>query len=112
LLSRIWLGSIGWKPRKYDAPPALNMSPKFDEVPIITHLIVLAKICRPRTLSSPMTRRKFETVSDLLVLGLFAPDRGRQLWRRGRLAHEPLEVPASAAVSTSARRSYRLADLT
>ena len=48
-MSRIWVGSIGRKLRNSDAPAALNMFPKFDEVPISTYLMVLAKMRRPST---------------------------------------------------------------
>ena len=40
-------GSIGRKDRNSDAPAALNMLPKFDEVAISTYFSVLAKIRRP-----------------------------------------------------------------
>jgi hypothetical protein len=52
LLSRICVGSIGRKERNRDAPAAENMFPKFDEVPMSTYLIVLAKIRRPSTTPS------------------------------------------------------------
>src|ERR1700694_3401298 len=46
LFSRIWVGVIGRKGRKRDAPAALNMLPKLDDVPIRTYLIVLEKVGR------------------------------------------------------------------
>src|SRR6266536_3268523 len=61
LLSRIWPGSIGRKLRKSEAPAALNMFPKFDEVPIRTYLIVLAKMRRPSTTPSARTARSFSS---------------------------------------------------
>src|SRR6266540_1411623 len=61
LLSRIWPGSIGRKLRKSEAPAALNMFPKFEEVPISTFLIVLAKMRRPSTTPSARTPRSFSS---------------------------------------------------
>ena len=55
------MGSIGRKLRKNDAPPALNMFPKFDEVPISTYLIVLAKIRRPSTTPSARMSRSLSS---------------------------------------------------
>ena len=46
-MSRICDGSIGRNDRNSDAPAALNMLPKFDDVAISTYLIVLAKMRRP-----------------------------------------------------------------
>ena len=45
-MSRICDGSIGRNERNSDAPAALNMFPKFDDVAIRTYLSVLAKIRR------------------------------------------------------------------
>src|SRR6266511_581705 len=47
LFSRIWVGSMGRNFRKMEAPAALNMLPKFDDVPISTYLMVLEKMRRP-----------------------------------------------------------------
>ena len=46
-MSRICDGSIGRKDRNSDAPAALNMFPKFDEVAMSTYFMVLAKMRRP-----------------------------------------------------------------
>src|SRR6516164_9863600 len=44
LSSRICVADIGRNGRKREAPAALNMLPKFEDVPISTYLIVLEKI--------------------------------------------------------------------
>jgi hypothetical protein len=44
LLRRICDGSIGRKVRNSEAPAALNMLPKFDEVAISTYLSALTKM--------------------------------------------------------------------
>ena len=47
LLSRICVAVIGRNGSSTDAPTVENMLPKFDDVPIMTYLIVLLKMRRP-----------------------------------------------------------------
>src|SRR5215470_8017499 len=47
LFSRIWDGSNGRNARNKEAPAALKMFPKFEEVAISTYFIVLAKMRLP-----------------------------------------------------------------
>ena len=77
-MSRIWVGSIGRKLRNSEAAPALNMFPKFDEVPISTYLIVLAKMRRPSTTPSA---RMSEVLVEQDDVGRVLGDVGRGLDR-------------------------------
>ena len=60
-MSRICDGSIGRKDRNSEAPAALNMLPKFDDVAISTYFMVLAKIRRPSMTPSASTPRSLSS---------------------------------------------------
>jgi hypothetical protein len=61
LFSRIWEGSNGRNARNKEAPAALNMFPKFEEVAISTYFIVLAKIRLPSITPAASTPRSFSS---------------------------------------------------
>ena len=60
-MSRIWLGSIGRNDRNVEATAALNMFPKFDDVPMSTYLMVFANVRRPSLTPSASTPRSFSS---------------------------------------------------